>query len=225
MTPHTPALLADFGALLGRLDQAFTGFAHLATRRAFYWDLEQAEDTVGKCIVHIDRPSGRALVEGFLSRFQDHVAPRIAGLRSSVIHNDANDHNVVVSQDAASAPHVVGIIDFGDMVESRTVYNLAVGAAYGILEKPDPIAAAAQIVGGYHRAFPLEAGEIELLYDLISMRLCMSGSISAYQQRENPGNTYLTISEQQAWTTLQELSTTDPNHALATFRTACQTPP
>ncbi len=225
VTPHTPALLADFGAFLGRLDHAFTGFAHPATRRVFYWDLEQAEDTVGGCIAYIDRPSGRALVEGFLSRFQYHVAPRIAGLRTSVIHNDANDHNVVVATDPPSAPHVAGIIDFGDMVESRTVYNLAVGAAYGILETPDPIAAAAQIVAGYHRAFPLEAGEIELLYDLISTRLCMSVSISAYQQRENPGNSYLTISQQQAWATLQELSTTDPSHALAAFHTACQTPP
>jgi len=223
LRPHTPELLADFGRFLGRLDRAFTGFTHPATKRTFYWDLAQADSTVSTCGEHIEGPDGRALIGGFLSRFRHHVAPKLPALRTSVIHNDANDRNVVVSQDAASAPHVVGIIDFGDMVESRTVFNLAVGAAYGILDKPDPVATAAQIISGYHQAFPLEDAEIELLYDLISMRLCMSVSISALQKREHPANAYLRVSEQDAWAALTTLATIDSDTVLDTFRTACQT--
>jgi Ser/Thr protein kinase RdoA (MazF antagonist) len=225
VTPHTPELLADFGGFLGRLDRAFTGFTHPATRRSFYWDLALADSTVTKCGKHIEDPDRRALVEGFRSRFRHHVAPKLAELRTSVIHNDANDHNVVVSSGATTPPHVVGIIDFGDMVESRTVFNLAVGAAYGMLDEQDPIAAAAQIIGGYHGASPLGDGEVELLYDLISMRLCMSVSISAFQKRENPANAYLTVSEQAAWAALNTLATIDPDTVLETFRTACQTQP
>jgi Ser/Thr protein kinase RdoA (MazF antagonist) len=225
VTPHAPELLADFGGFLGRLDRALTGFTHPAMRRSFHWDIARADSTVSKCGKHIEDPNRRALVEGFLSRFRRHVAPKLAELRTSVIHNDPNDHNVVVSPDATTAQHVVGIIDFGDMVESRTVFNPAVGAAYGMLEKEDPIAAATQIIGGYHRAFPLGDGEVELLYDLISMRLCMSVSISAFQKQENPANAYLTVSEQAAWAALNTLATIDPDTVLETLRTACQTQP
>ena len=218
--PHSSKLLQSLGGFLGRLDRAFEEFAHPAARRVFYWDLARAPDTIAKCIDHVASVEQRRVVEALSARFQQHVVPQISHLRTSVIHNDANDHNVVVSQDASS---VIGIIDFGDIVESCTVFNLAVGVAYAILDKPDAIEAAARVVGGYHDAFPLDDTEIELLYDLISMRLCLSVSNSAYQHAQNPENDYLTISEQSAWETLDRLSQTDPALAFDTFSHACKT--
>ena len=223
--PHTPHLLQSLGGLLGRLDEALDGFSHPAARRTFYWDLQEAAGTVARCIDHIPGPAGRSTVERFLARFESHVLPRFPELRTSVIHNDANDHNILVSDGTSSPPTVIGIIDFGDMVESHTVFNLAVGAAYGILGERDPIAAAAHIVGGYHETFPLDDLEIELLYDLISMRLCMSVLISAQQQKQNPANDYLTVSERSAWETLNKLSAVDPDRAIEWFQDACKTQP
>ena len=222
---HTSRLLESLGGFLGRLDEAFEGFSHPATTRTFYWDLREARGTVTECVGHIPEQAGRSTVERFLGRFESHVLPRFPELRTSVIHNDANDRNILVSDDTSSPPTVIGIIDFGDMVESHTVFDLAVGAAYGILGERDPIAAAAHIVGGYHEAFPLDDVEIELLYDLISMRLCMSVSISAQQQKQNPANAYLTVSERPAWETLNKLSAVDPDRAIASFQNACKTQP
>ncbi len=218
--PHSSDLLRSLGEFLGRLDRAFRDFTHPATRRTFYWDLRQTSDTIGNCIEHIARPEQREIVEGYLDRFEHHVVPLLPQLRTSVIHNDANDHNVVVSRDGSS---VIGIIDFGDMVESCTVFNLAVGAAYAILDKPDPIEAATHVVAGYHDVLPLDDVEIELLYDLVSMRLCLSVSISAYQHAQNPDNDYLRISEQSAWGTLDRLAQVDPSRAFDTFSRACKT--
>ena len=73
---------------------------------------------------------------------------------------------------------VTGLVDFGDLVESHTLFELAVCTAYAMLGKTDPVAAAAQVVGGYHRVNPLTEHELELLYDLIAMRLCTSVTIS-----------------------------------------------
>ena len=223
--PHPPHLLQSLGGFLGRLDEALDGFSHPAARRTFYWDLQEAAGTVAGCIDHIPGQAGRSTVERFLARFESHVLPRFPELRTSVIHNDANDHNILVSDGTSSPPTVIGIIDFGDMVESHTVFNLAVGAAYGILGERDPIAAAAHIVGGYHETFPLDDVEMELLYDLISMRLCMSVSISAQQQKQNPANAYLTVSERPAWETLNKLSAVDPDRAIESFQDACKTQP
>ncbi len=217
---HSSKLLRSLGGFLGRLDHAFEGFTHPAARRVFYWDLDQARDTIAKCIDHVGSVEQRRLVEECLARFQQHAVPLLPHLRTSVIHNDANDHNVLVSEDAS---RVIGIIDFGDMVETCTVFNLAVGAAYVILDKPDPIDAAAHVVGGYHDAFPLDDVAIRLLYDLISMRLCLSVSISAYQHKQHPENEYLKISERSAWEALNSLAQVDPRRALNTFADACKT--
>src|SRR3989304_8405616 len=73
------------------------------------------------------------------------LSPR---LPVSVIYNDANDHNVMVDGADGYSRRVTSVIDFGDMLRSWTVNELAVAATYVMLDKPDPIAAAAAVVAG-----------------------------------------------------------------------------
>lgn len=54
--------------------------------------------------------------------------PVSASLPQQVIQNDANDHNIVVD---ATGDKVAGIIDFGDMVRTSRVNELAICIAYG----------------------------------------------------------------------------------------------
>ena len=68
----------------------------------------------------------------------------------------------------------MSVIDFGDMHHGLTVAELAIAAAYALLGKRDPLAAAAAVVRGYHAALPLEETEIALLHTLIAARLAVS---------------------------------------------------
>lgn len=54
--------------------------------------------------------------------------PVVAQLPQQVLHSDANDRNLVVSSDGSK---VIGIFDFGDMVHSARVFELAICIAYG----------------------------------------------------------------------------------------------
>jgi 4-aminobutyrate aminotransferase-like enzyme len=119
----------------------------------------------------------------------------------------------------------IGIIDFGDMLRTCTVAEVAIASAYVMLEKPDPVAAAAHLVGGYHEAYPLTETELELLYSFIGMRLAMSVTIAAHQKQLEPENQYLTVSEQQAWMLLEKLRDVHPDFAHYAFRGACGLPP
>src|SRR5207253_966431 len=83
--------------------------------------------------------------------------------------------------------HVVGLIDFGDMVHSFTVADLAIAIAYAILDRPDPLPAAAAIVRGYHTVRPLVEVEIDALFALVLLRLCASVAVAADQRRPRPG--------------------------------------
>ncbi|MBQ0818729.1 phosphotransferase, partial [Microvirga sp. HBU67558] len=65
-------------------------------------------------LVHVEDLRRRALVERFLDRFEQFVLPAMPNLRTQVIHNDLNPHNVLVAE--RDHDHVTGVIDFGDAV-------------------------------------------------------------------------------------------------------------
>ena len=137
--------------------------------------LQHAGREVEAHLEFVDSAEQRVLVTRFRQRFTTEIAPCLPDLRRSVIHGDANDYNILVTGAKTRTPHIGGIIDFGDAVYSCTVFELAVAAAYVILDKRDPLTAAAHVIGGYNTEFALRnEQEISLLYNLIAMRLCVS---------------------------------------------------
>ena len=193
VSSHSPALLHDLGGKLGQLDRKLVRFGHPAIHRNFHWDLANGSRVVREYQSLLTDSKLRELVDVCAGDFENSVAPLLPRLRRSVIHGDANDHNVLVSvADIDEGDRsVVGLIDFGDMIHSFTVGDLAVAIAYVILEKPDPLSAASEVVAGYHSVYPLNEEEIEALYGLVLMRLCMSACLAARQQTQLPDNDYL----------------------------------
>ncbi|MBW1889696.1 MAG: aminotransferase class III-fold pyridoxal phosphate-dependent enzyme [Deltaproteobacteria bacterium] len=219
--PHDPTLLSSLGRFFGRVDRTLEGFDHNAAHRNFHWDLKQASRVVGELIKHIATSEKRRTVTGFLEQFQARTEPLVSELRRSVIHNDGNDYNILIVPEGAWGLRVGGLIDFGDMVHTHTVNELAIVCAYAMLNKKDPLTAARHIVAGYHEAMPLTENELAVLYDLICMRLCMSVCHCARQSSLEPGNEYLRISEKPAWALLHRLESIHPRMARYVFREAC----
>ncbi|MBI1760792.1 MAG: aminotransferase class III-fold pyridoxal phosphate-dependent enzyme [Acidobacteria bacterium] len=226
--PHTPELLFSLGALLGQVDAALIDFEHPATAREMKWDLARA-GWIQECLHCIDDHVRRGLVERLLGQYESEVVPALPALRQSVIHNDANDYNVLVNDDRAQLlagqRAAVSVIDFGDMLRTCTVFEVAIAAAYALLDKPNPLASAVQVIAGYHSVFPLTEQELSLLYPLICARLCVSVVNSAQRKLEQPDDPYITISERPAWAALEALAAIPPPLAHYTFRQACGLPP
>ena len=176
-------LLYDLGRKLGQLDRVLESFDHPGAHREFHWDLAQGVQVVRQLGQGIKADWLRELVLGVRFGSFNH-------LRKSVIHADANDYNVLVDGN-----EVVGLIDFGDIVYSYTVGDLAIAVAYVVLGKTDPHAAAAPVIEGYVREFTLTKDELDALWTLVRLRLCMSVSIAAFQQAQQPENDYLGVSQ------------------------------
>jgi len=224
VTPHNTALLRQLGLYLGRLDRALATFTDAGATRIMQWDLRWATEIITRHRTEITDPARRQLIERYLASFPQPAA--LAALRMSVIHNDANDYNVLVGDLPAAGlagknQAISGLIDFGDMVQSYTVAEPAIAAAYAMFGKENPLAAAEAIVAGYHSVYPLLEAELALLYPLICMRLCLSVCISAHQQALQPENRYLSISEAAAWALLEKLATIPPDLAHYRLRAAC----
>ena len=221
---HSPELLRELGASLGRLDRALTSFDHPAIHRNFHWDLANGLREVRKHESLIADLELRQLVKTLADDFELHTAPLLPQLRRSAIHNDANDYNVLVGggEDLYSRnQRVVGLVDFGDMVFSHTINELAVAIAYALLDKADPLAVAAQMVAGYHSENPLTEAELSALFGLVKLRLCVSVCMAAHQQQLRPDDEYLSISQQPIRNTLPRLAKIHPRFAEAAFRQAC----
>jgi 4-aminobutyrate aminotransferase-like enzyme/Ser/Thr protein kinase RdoA (MazF antagonist) len=217
--PHNRKILRSLGRVLAQMDAALTGFEHPAAHRQFYWDIRRA--SVAREYLPLLSDSRRKLVERFLA---DWEAIDWSRLRSSIVHNDANDYNVLASSPDAADPRVVAILDYGDVVHTATVCELAVALAYVMLNKPDPISAASQVVSAYHEIYPLTEDEVDSLYALVTARLCCSVCYAAFQAREIPKNDYLMISNAPAWALLENLSAVPPEWPRKMFRFACGMP-
>ena len=191
--PHTPGLLQDLGQKLGQLSRALAGFDHPAVHRDFHWDLANGNRVVNEYAPLIEDDHLRELV--LKCRFEPETE-----LRRSVIHGDANDYNVLVDPDSMT---VSGLIDFGDMVYSYTVGDLAIALAYVVLGEGDP----RDVIAGYTSEFGLLADERKALWPLVRLRLAMSVCIAAHQIRRQPENEYLGISQKVIKQTLPRIFT------------------
>ena len=221
---HSAAYRRDLGRSVGALDGALEGFDHPATHREFHWDLARGVDTCRAHLVLVRDATMRELVATLVDAFDRDMTPLLRSLPRSVIHNDANDFNIIVCDDGDllhKHQRVAGIIDFGDMVHSYTVGDLAVAAAYAALGARDPLAAAAEVVAGYHPERALGDAELGALFGLIRLRLCTSVVMAAVQMQQRPDDVYLAVSQAPIARALPILARVNPRFAEATFRHAC----
>ena len=217
-------LLQDLGGTAAALDVVLANFKPAAIHREFIWDLAGAAGIIDAHAALVRDPDLQTLVRRLHANYLEHAQPLLAALPRQAIHGDMNDYNVLAGGGTdihSRNQSVTGVVDFGDMLISHRVNELAVAAAYAVLGKADPLAAAAQVVRGYHRSNPLTEPEIAVLFHLINARLCMSTCLAAYQQRQRPADAYLSISQRAIQSALPQLAGIHPRFAHYMLRHAC----
>lgn len=214
------ALLRELGQLAGRTSHALRGFDHPRLERDHKWRLPDG----GWIRDHLSiLPAPRqALIEGIVAEF-DALAPALAAQPAQAVHNDLNDWNVLVRQGLNAPSAITGLIDFGDMTRAPVVCDLAILAAYTILDRDDPEQALAELAAGYHAASPLPEAALAILWPLVRMRLAVSVVNAAIEAEKRPDDAYVTISTAPAWRMLERPGL-DPARILARLRHACGLP-
>ena len=108
---------------MGRLSTALIGFNHKAAYRLFEWDCRRI-DIIKTNLNFIKNQTEKDTILFFLNQYTENVVPFLHKLRMSVIHNDGNDHNILINHKHKT----FGIIDFGDMIHSFHIIEPAVAA-------------------------------------------------------------------------------------------------
>ena len=210
---HTNKLFFNLGRLLANIDRSLIDFQHSASKRDLYWNMINAQKIISMYKHLILNENHLNIIENILNDWMEFVVPKFSLLRSSIIHNDANDYNIIVQNEDQ-----LSLIDYGDMCQTFLVCETAIACAYCMLNKDNPIEIAMHLIRGYHQTYPLENMEIQLIYYFIRIRLAMSVTISAHQKQIQPDNHYLVISEKPAWNLLEKLHTIDTEFVQNTFR-------
>ncbi len=212
--------LDEIGFTLGQLDRHLEVFEHTGMNRDLAWDFRNAQ-WISASTSRIKNPGRRAIVEKILLQYRGLIVPLLDDMPQSVIHNDANDENILLAPDSAGIHNVAGLLDFGDMLRSYTVGELAIACAYIILGKNDPLGVVGSLAAGYYRSRKLSDSEIHVLFPLVCIRLCVSVTNSAIAIEEDPDNKHRLISDAAAWEMLEQLQDINWREAEDKLRAAC----
>jgi len=217
VNPQLDDLRYSLGEQCGQLTDTLQGFEHKEAHRELVWDIAQSLWT--KEHIYLFNEEEKDIITYFQNQFEENFNS-FSKLRKAVVHNDANENNIIVSQDLLQ-PKVTTIIDYGDAVYTQIINDLAVACAYAIMHHNDALEATLPIIKGYHSSFPLQESELIHLYNAIAMRLVISVTKSAINKIKEPDNLYLLASEKPAWEVLKKWHTINADFALYSFRQAC----
>ena len=167
-------LCRDMGRYLARLGFLLKDFKHPGSDPSLLWDMKEALK-LREILSHIKNETTRNLVEIVLEDFEKNALIIFDSIRWQVIHCDMHADNIIVSE--SNADKVAGIIDFGDMLLSPLIVDLAVAASYLRVVDGDPLSLITEFLYGYHQEIPLKRMEISILHDLIKTRLAATISI------------------------------------------------
>lgn len=202
----SPAVLKNLGSTLGLISKGLQGFFDVRLLKpTFLWNLDSYRIAYNWVSSVSDDKLRRALKQ-FIEGYEERVHER-ENLRWSTLYQDANDHNILVSQ--TNKDEICGIIDFGDMLYGHTVNDIAIAMAYAAINDEAPINTMCHLLEGYVKQFPLMHNEVRVLFDQVRLRLVQSICISAYRQSLFPENQYLSISRCPAEALFKKLMTED----------------
>ncbi|MDG4889955.1 MULTISPECIES: phosphotransferase [unclassified Mesorhizobium] len=203
-TPQTPAQRHNIGAMLARLQSALEDFRHPAESHSSIWDLKNIL-SLDEMFEDIKDGMRRTELLGWVDLFRAEVLPNVSHLRAQVVHNDLNSDNVVV--DPVDTDKIIGIIDFGDMVRTPVVFDVAVAAAYQLTETENPLADACDFLRGFHSRRPLLPTEIDILFPTIVARMVMRIAITEWRAVRFPENRkYILRNTPLAWRQFHRLA-------------------
>ncbi len=167
------------GETLGRLSAALASFEHPAARREFAWDVAQL-------------PAIRPLLAQFPSDevaetfalFERTVTPVLDTLPRQVAFNDFHQGNVII--DESQQAFITGVIDFGDLVHTVRVADLAVAISYLLYPGNRTWADIEHFLAGFARHVRLTPLELEVLPSLVAARFAGRILINQFLARGNP---------------------------------------
>ncbi len=217
----SPETTRAMGGLLARLGLAMRGFVHGApASRGLVWDTRHVLRLQPQVpnLASEDRP----LAEDILKHHARVTEPAMRLMRSQIIHGDVHPYNSLIDGEG----RITGIIDFGDIVHAALVLDVANAAADFLAPGHDNEAMLFELVKGYCAVTPLEEQEVDVLLDLIEVRLLMTPLVDALKASNGIASQgYFQAFNSRSMPMIRELRKIGHHHLRNLIRRAAAYPP
>lgn len=197
---HLSAMVvAAFGSIAARIDRDLADFDHPGLHRETQWDLRQAEKVLPYLLQSVTDKNIADRINNAMAGVIVRLAPLRDDLRIQAIHNDITDDNVVSRKDADGLLIPDGVIDFGDIVQSWLVAELAVTCAALLHHSEGDPFYILPAIKAYHAIYPLNHQELRALWPLIVARGALLTASSEQQRKVDPDNAYVAGNAEHEW--------------------------
>lgn len=227
VNPHSKNLLFELGKSLGEFHNSIAVYENDILQRTFKWNPSEFQWVIDESETLFQEKEKSILINKVNHIYSTYFNKVKDDLPKSCCYLDANDNNIIVTSfdENTHDPTIKGFIDFGDLIYTQRINELAVALAYACMHKNDPIEAAIPVIRGFNQIVPLQDNEVAALFPAILARLAISVSFSAKRKAEIVDNPYLQISENAAWKLMSQLLKIHPRFAICCFRFACDKEP
>ncbi|HET8960656.1 phosphotransferase, partial [Nocardioides sp.] len=193
-------VLGRFGALVARMSAALATFDHPAADRPLQYDSRHAARVVERLLGSVADARRRADASELSDRAWATLAPLAGDLRMQVVHADLADYNVVATRDGTGRLTPSGVIDFGDVVRSWLVADLATAISSLLArEGRSPLMDACAVVAGFHSITPLAEPEIAAVWPLVAARASVLATSVEDILAADPDNDYAREEQPYDW--------------------------
>lgn len=221
-TPYRSAqALRAVGRIAGETVRALTDFAHPGTDRTIQWDLRLAREVVDALDHWVREDARRAQSRRLLETSEALLAPVREALPQQVVHADVTDYNVMATRDRAGRVVPSGLIDFGDLMHTWRISDIATAVQSLVLGDPTrALEIAVEVTRGFHEVVQLSDEEIEAVWPLILARASVAAVCEEHQATLEPDNPYAQEFLGAGWVVADGLEAVPPALAHEALRAA-----
>eukprot|EP00118_Oscarella_pearsei_P013651 m.110618 g.110618 ORF g.110618 m.110618 type:complete len:360 (+) comp37411_c0_seq2:615-1694(+) len=198
-----PMAYCNVGKFVGSLSRHLKHFpvSHALRERVFRWDLARVNESRRYLDAVVDSEKLRLLNE-VLDLCDSEIIPVLKSLPKMCIHGDLSESNILMDGDGCN---VVGLLDFGDVVYSYRVCDIAIALASFYVESKGLDAVPDSFLAGYQSVCSLSSEELGLVHHLTLARMAQVYILTAHMRILQPDNDYLKQYMQPVWDTLSQL--------------------
>ncbi|MBF4572165.1 aminotransferase [Herbiconiux sp. VKM Ac-1786] len=183
----SPRVAERLGELAGRVSRALAGFAHPAAARTLQWDSQHAERVIDLLLADEPDEGIRSFVERAVAPARALVAAVGNRLPRQLGHFDLTDDNVLRPEGGALPD---AVIDFGDVIESWAVGEIAVTVSSLLHHDGATALSALPAIRAFHALRPLSDDELAALWPLVVLRGAVLVLSGRQQVRLDAANDY-----------------------------------
>ncbi len=183
-----PAIVAALGDFAGRTARALATFDGPLPARELQWDLRNAREVVSRLAEFVSVPGGPDAARDAARAAAEALAPVTDRLALQAIHGDLTADNVIATVDGDGRRRPAGIIDFGDLMRSWGIAELAVACSSLLPYADGDLSILLPAIRAFDRLRPISDDELHALWPLMVLRgasLMVSGQHQASIDRAN----------------------------------------